>query len=87
MCRRIPALLGPDQLPVRRQLDEVFRSPGYVLRSIDRFPKQGPAPPWRGYQSYPRDLRYIGRAELEDGVLRFERDGVPANVTSPAAVA
>jgi len=48
---------------------------GYILRAIDSFPKQGPAPPWRGYQNYLRDLRYIGRAPLEDGVLRFERNG------------
>ena len=44
---------------------------GYVQRSIHTFPKQGPAPPWRGYMSYPRDLWFIGRAELEDGVLEF----------------
>jgi cation diffusion facilitator CzcD-associated flavoprotein CzcO len=60
---------------------EVDRQPivdlksGYVLRGIGSFPKQGPVPPWRGYQNYLRDLRYIGRAPLEDGVLRFERNG------------
>jgi hypothetical protein len=46
---------------------------GYVLRNVHRFPKQGPAPPWRASQSYPRDLRTIARGELEDGVLHFER--------------
>jgi cation diffusion facilitator CzcD-associated flavoprotein CzcO len=57
---------------------------GYILRAIDSFPKQGPEPPWRGYQNYMRDLRYIGRAPLEDGVLRFER-GEPTVVEPPLA--
>lgn len=60
---------------------------GYVLRGIHAFPKQGPAPPWRGYQSYPRDLHYIGRADLEDGVLQFvsQRGGEPVDAARLAA--
>jgi cation diffusion facilitator CzcD-associated flavoprotein CzcO len=57
---------------------------GYILRAIESFPKQGPEPPWRGYQNYMRDLRYIGRAPLEDGVLRFEHAG-PTVADSPLA--
>jgi cation diffusion facilitator CzcD-associated flavoprotein CzcO len=60
---------------------------GYIRRGIHLFPKQGPAPPWRGYMSYPRDLRYIGHAPLEDGVLHFERGAVPADAQPSAAVA
>src|SRR4051794_4066463 len=32
---------------------------GYVLRSIDQFPKQGTRAPWRLYQNYPRDLAML----------------------------
>jgi cation diffusion facilitator CzcD-associated flavoprotein CzcO len=67
----IPRLDDPT---VERQPFVDLKS-GYVRRGIDSFPKQGPAPPWRGYQNYLRDLRYIGRAPLEDGVLRFEPNG------------
>jgi cation diffusion facilitator CzcD-associated flavoprotein CzcO len=63
----VPELDDPD---VDRQPFVDLKS-GYVLRAIDSFPKQGPARPWRGYQNYMRDLRYIGRAPLEDGTLRF----------------
>ncbi len=31
-------------------------SSGYVLRSIDKFPKQGSKAPWRLYQNYARDI-------------------------------
>jgi len=41
---------------------------GYVLRSVERLPKQGPGAPWRLYQSYPRDVRLMRRGDLEDGV-------------------
>ena len=41
----------------------------------------------RVLQSYLRDLWFIGRAELEDGALRFERDGVGTERTPAAAVA
>jgi hypothetical protein len=60
---------------------------GYILRAIATFPKQGPAPPWRGYQSYPRDLRYIGRADLADGVLQFERGDRAVDAAPIAAAA
>jgi monooxygenase len=63
----------PDEGVAREPLVDL--KSGYILRAIENFPKQGPAPPWRGYQNYVRDLRYIGRAPLEDGVLRFERNG------------
>lgn len=39
---------------------------GYVLRSIDRLPHQGPAAPWRLFQSYPRDVRLMRRGPVDD---------------------
>jgi hypothetical protein len=48
---------------------------GYVLRSIDSFPKQGSRTPWRLHQNYARDILDVRRGELEDGALRFSRSG------------
>ena len=45
---------------------------GYVLRSLPDLPAQGPKPPWRMYQNYPRDVALMRYARL-DGALRFVR--------------
>jgi monooxygenase len=42
---------------------------GYVLRAIDKFPRQGSRAPWRLYQNYARDLLAIRFGKLEDGAL------------------
>jgi cation diffusion facilitator CzcD-associated flavoprotein CzcO len=44
---------------------------GYVLRAVDGLPKQGPRPPWRLYQNYPRDIQMIRRGPLEDEGIEF----------------
>jgi len=55
----------------------VYREPfidlkaGYVMRSIDNFPKQGHRAPWRLFQNYARDIVLLKRGEIEDGTLRF----------------
>jgi monooxygenase len=49
---------------------------GYVLRALDRLPKQGDRAPWRLKQNYLTDLRTIKRGDIDDGVLAF--DAVPA---------
>ena len=46
---------------------------GYVLRSIDEFPRAGSRPPWQVQMSYPHDLRTLRHGPIEDGVLRFSR--------------
>jgi cation diffusion facilitator CzcD-associated flavoprotein CzcO len=51
---------------------------GYVLRALDRFPKQGSRRPWRLDQNYPKDIRTIRHGRIDDGALRF---------SSPPAVA
>jgi cation diffusion facilitator CzcD-associated flavoprotein CzcO len=55
---------------------------GYVLRALDRLPKQGDRAPWRLKQNYLTDLRTIKRGEIDDGVLAF--DTVPARPGDPA---
>ena len=44
---------------------------GYVLRSIEALPKQGPAAPWRLHQNYPKDVLMLRHGPLDDDV-RFE---------------
>jgi monooxygenase len=46
---------------------------GYVLRALDRFPKQGSKRPWRLHQNYGLDVISLRLTGLEDGVLQFRR--------------
>ena len=45
---------------------------GYVLRSLEKLPKQGPAAPWRLHQNYPRDVYLMRHGPVDDDV-RFGR--------------
>ncbi len=49
---------------------------GYVLRSIDEFPKAGSRPPWQLSMSYPRDLLALRYGPIDDGAMRFSRRSV-----------
>jgi monooxygenase len=44
---------------------------GYVLRSIDQFPRAGSRAPWRLGMSYPRDVLTLRYRKVNDGSLRF----------------
>lgn len=44
---------------------------GYVLRSIDEFPKQGSKAPWRLGQSYAQDAISLRHGTVNDGTMRF----------------
>jgi monooxygenase len=58
---------GPDpSLPVEPFID--FTS-GYVLRSIDRLPKQGATQPWRLHQNWFRDIRLLRRGPIDDSMV------------------
>jgi monooxygenase len=46
-------------------------SSGYVLRSIDQFPRQGSRPPWRLHQNYARDILMLRFAAIEDEAMVF----------------
>jgi len=48
-------------------------SAGYVLRSIDQFPRAGSRAPWRLGMSYAHDLVSLRCRKIDDGVLRFSR--------------
>jgi monooxygenase len=48
-------------------------SAGYVLRSIDQFPRSGSRAPWRLSMSYARDVVTLRYGKIDDGALRFSR--------------
>jgi monooxygenase len=41
---------------------------GYVLRSLDSMPKQGPSPPWRLHQNYVRDIWMLRYGPVDDEI-------------------
>ncbi len=41
---------------------------GYVLRSIDKLPKQGESAPWRLHQNYVKDVRLLKRGRIDDAM-------------------
>jgi monooxygenase len=57
-------------------------SSGYILRSIQRFPKQGSKTPWRLYQNYALDILSLKFGAIEDGTIEFasarQANGVPS---------
>jgi monooxygenase len=56
---------------------------GYVLRSLDQFPKQGSKEPWRLRQNYAYDIRMIRRGRIEDGAMQFS--SAPVQAGDPVA--
>jgi hypothetical protein len=42
-----------------------------VLRSLDKFAKQGSRAPWKLYQNYARDLLSLKFGRVEDGEMAF----------------
>jgi cation diffusion facilitator CzcD-associated flavoprotein CzcO len=60
---------------------------GYIQRGSDRVPKQGSKAPWVVHHNYLLDLRSVGLAKLEDGVMEFSRASTsahPPTATQPA---
>ena len=53
---------------------------GYVLRSLDKLPKQGSKEPWKLRQNYALDVPTIRRGAIEDGAMQFSR---PARQPQP----
>jgi monooxygenase len=48
-------------------------TPGYVLRALDRLPKQGSRAPWRLKQNYLFDIGLIRRGKVDDDALHFTK--------------
>ncbi|GAB1513267.1 flavin-containing monooxygenase [Actinophytocola sp. KF-1] len=51
---------------------------GYVLRSIDEFPRAGSRAPWQLGMSYAHDVVNLRHGKVNDGVMRFTRRAVRA---------
>jgi monooxygenase len=60
-------------------------SSGYILRSIDRFPKQGSKRPWRLYQNYALDILTLKYSAIEDGAMQFSGVVPAGGVVQPLA--
>jgi len=56
---------------------------GYVLRSIDKFPRAGSRKPWRLGMSYAHDVLTLRYGKISDGAMRFSR--LPRTHTPPEA--
>ncbi len=71
-----PAPARPDSFPTQPFVD--LKS-GYVLRSLDQFPKQGLKTPWRLHQNYARDILMLRRGPVEDEAIEFAAAPVAAS--------
>jgi cation diffusion facilitator CzcD-associated flavoprotein CzcO len=65
--RCVPEVTDPS-ITVEPILD--FNS-GYVLRALDKLPKQGSKEPWKLRQNYVIDTRAIRRSPIDDGAMQF----------------
>jgi cation diffusion facilitator CzcD-associated flavoprotein CzcO len=61
-------------------------SAGYVLRSIDQFPRAGSRSPWRLGMSYVHDLLALRHGKIDDGAMRFSRRAPDGTGQQPAGM-
>jgi monooxygenase len=70
--------LAPSEEPV------VTLKSGYVLRSLDLLPKQGPGDPWMLRMNYALDLRALRHGPLTDSAMEFSSPARKPNPAEPA---
>jgi monooxygenase len=75
----------PREDPSMPQQPFIDFSSGYVLRAIDKFPKQGARAPWRLYQNYALDIVNLRLGAIEDGTMQFSSAHSPLAVGEPIA--
>jgi monooxygenase len=56
---------------------------GYVLRSIDKFPRQGTRAPWRLYQNYARDILLLRFGAVDDEAMEFSSPAPAPDAAEP----
>jgi cation diffusion facilitator CzcD-associated flavoprotein CzcO len=69
------AVAVPVRDPSVREQPFIDFSSGYVQRAVGMLPKQGDRKPWKLAQNYLVDLATLRFAPLQDGALRFVRQG------------
>lgn len=62
---------GDRDMPARLMIEPDNFNPGYVMRGIDRHPRQGDRPPWTAPNDFEEERRTIPAADLEDGALAY----------------
>jgi cation diffusion facilitator CzcD-associated flavoprotein CzcO len=60
-------------------------SSGYVIRALDKYPKQGATQPWRLSMNYAVDAFMLRFTKLEDGAMEFSNPKPSARKRSAAA--
>jgi cation diffusion facilitator CzcD-associated flavoprotein CzcO len=55
---------------------------GYVLRAIEKLPKQGPTSPWRLHQNWFRDVQLLRRGPVDDS-MELASKHVPQHQNAP----
>jgi len=70
----IPALRADEAgMPLRPWTDPDDFNPGYLLRSIDKVPRQGDRMPWRGTDiGYFEEAEILPATDFSDGALAFK---------------
>ncbi len=58
---------------------------GYVMRSLDKLPKQGSKEPWKLRQNYAIDIRAIRRGPIDDDSMIFSRVAPQPRAAEPVA--
>jgi monooxygenase len=87
MDERGQTVCTPQRDPSVSREPMIDFSSGYVLRSIDQFPRQGSKPPWRLYQNYARDLLSLRLGAIEDDAIEFSNAESPAGAAPHPAAA
>jgi monooxygenase len=72
--------------PAVAELPFIDFSSGYVVRTINQFPKQGARAPWRLYQNYALDILSLKRGAIDDDVLQFSKAESPVRSAERVAV-
>lgn len=77
MDRRGFAAVTPVEDPTQVRRPFLEMESGWVKRSMHLYPRQGSHGPWTVDQNYLMDRKTLGRANIEDTALRFDRAHVP----------
>ncbi len=79
---RFEAIIEPADLTEDSIMGGTLSS-GYIQRGDAVMPRQGRRGPWKALNDYLRDVGYLRRSPIEDGVLEFSKTG-PAGRRSVA---